>query len=99
MKVTERDELLIRLDENVKGMVKIQVEQSKHLAMINGSLQRHDENIIGLNTTVYGKKSDKGLCGEMIAIKKVLWSIMAVVLAAGTVGGLEVGDVINWFGG
>lgn len=99
MDEAQRDEIMIRLDENVKEIKNTQAVHSKHLAMINGSIQSHSDILCCLKTTVYGKNSDKGLCGEMSNMKKCLWAILFIILAGGTISGLELSDIINWFGG
>ena len=95
----ERDALLIRLDERTKKIFETQAQHSKHLAMINGSLQKHQDNLMAINTTVYGKNSDKGLCGDVTSIRRFIYWIFALFILGGAVSGLEMGNVINLFGG
>ena len=97
--VEKRDELLGRLDERTESIIRELTSQNKHLALINGNLQKHQDNLISINTTVYGKKSDKGLCGEVSAIKRVMIAVLVLVLGGGTISGLEWANVIHIFGG
>jgi len=72
---------------------------NKHLALTNGSLKKYEDNLTGLNTTVYGRKSDKGLCGEVSGLRKMIYWIFAIIITGGTLSGLEITDVIHLFGG
>jgi hypothetical protein len=97
MKTEERDLMLGRIDAKTTSIEKAQIETNKHLAQINGRLNKHDDSITALNTTTYGKKSDKGLCGEVSTLKKLIFMIAIIVLGSSTVTGLEWANVINLF--
>lgn len=88
-----------RVDERTQKIFETQAEQSRHLAMINGSLQKHQDNLMAINTTVYGKNSDKGLCGDVSTLRKTMYWLVALIITGGTISGLEIGDVIHLFGG
>jgi len=101
----QRDELLLRLDENMVRLdektttiLETQAHQSRHLAMINGNLDKHKDNITMLNTTVYGRNSDKGLCGDVLWLRKLIYCLFAIIITGGTISGLEIGNVIHLFG-
>lgn len=96
---SERDDLLNRLDERSESTIRELVAQNRHLEKINGSLLRHNESISEINTTVYGNKSDKGLCGEVTTQKKILYWAIGIILTGGTISGLELADVIQIIGG
>ena len=102
MKVTERDALLIELkagmgvlEERSESHLRELQEQSKHLAAINGKVGQHGIDIQSVITTVYGKGSDKGLCGEIITVKKIIYTILVLLAGGSIVGGLEITDVIH----
>lgn len=98
MKPADRDELLIRLDERTEKIQKSTDLQEKHLARLNGSVQQLEIDNAAVKTTVYGRKSDKGLCGEVSSMKKTLYGLAVVVLGGGTLTGLQMTDIISWFG-
>jgi len=105
MKVAERDALLIELktgigilEERSKSHLRELQEQSKHLGGINGKLRQHDIEIQAVSTTVYGKDSDKGLCGEIITVKKIIYTILVLLAGGSIVGGLEIADILHLLG-
>jgi len=98
MRVEERDELLGRLDERSESLVRELQSQSKHLSQINGSLQKHQDNLISNNTTLYGKGDDKGLCGKVRELSGRQWKLILAVAFISTsvgVGGSEIVKVIG----
>jgi len=50
-------------------------------------------------TTVYGKKSDKGLCGEVSNIKKILWGLIIILVSTGGIGVAQANGLLHLFGG
>ena len=95
MTVTDRDNLLARLDERSGSHLRELQAQSKHLAEINGRTRQHSIDIQSITTTVYGKGSDKGLCGEIITVKRIIYTILILLAGGSIVGGLEITDVIQ----
>ena len=92
--------ILGRIDERTESIIRELTTQNKHLAQINGKLLQHAEDIEAYGTTIYGRKSDKGLCGDVAFIRRILYGLVVIVLGGGTVaGGLELTDVIHIFGG
>lgn len=72
---------------------------NKHMALTNGNLTKYQDNLRDLNITVYGKKTDKGLCGDISSMRKMIYWLFAIIIVGGTVSGLEMGNVIHLFGG
>ena len=99
MNKAETDELLIRLDVGMANIEKTTTLQEKHLARLNGSVQQLEIDNAAVKTTVYGRKSDKGLCGEVSTLRRIIYGVAIVVLGGGTLTGLEWADVISIFGG
>ena len=98
MKAIDRDDLLIRVDERTESIIRELQDQNKHLAQINGTVSELKQVDTALVTTVYGKKSDKGLCGEVSNLKRILWGILAILVSGGGVLGAEAQGLINLFG-
>jgi hypothetical protein len=81
LKQSERDELLLRLDERVRDLKESDVPEIKlHLSKINGTLLKHSDDISALKITTYGKNGDEGLCG--IVRNNRGWIIKLVIIVA-----------------
>ena len=105
---------MARKEESTKVMVGVVIErtesilrelqdQNLHLTKINGSLQKHQDNLVAVNTTIYGKGEDKGMAGWVIAngkrSKRNTLILTGLVVALGVSGVLEWQDIIHIFGG
>ena len=85
MKVAERDELLIRLEERQIGHLRLTESQEEHLNEINGHLCDHSERLTIVETKVdertsskVSKKAMAGISGGvLIAISIVFYVIQA----------------------
>ncbi len=96
-KKTTRELVLILLERSESHLRELQ-DQNKHLAQINGSVSDLKQTGTALTTTVYGRKSDKGLCGEVSNLKKILWGVLVILVSGGGVLGAEAQGIINLFG-
>jgi len=73
MKPTERDDLLIRIDERTNNIWRVTEEQEKHLARINNHLDDHSKRITIVETLQKernrpNKKTMGGIGGIIAAI-------------------------------
>ena len=83
--------------ERSESMIRELKDQNKHLEKINGSIVKHGEQIIALNTTVYGKDSDEGLCSKVdknSAKLNRLLIILAISVGTG-VSGFGISELIK----
>ena len=96
--VQDRDELLGRLDERTESIIRELQEQNQHLARINGSLKSHQDELMIVNTTVYGKESDGGLCDDVKEARKLnrrnFYLIILIFLILAGIGILDWKDII-----
>jgi len=97
--IIEIYETMGRLDERTNNIYMMTERQEKHLAQINGSVGELQQADISLMTTVYGKKSDKGLCGEVSNIKKILWGLIIILVSTGGIGVAQANGLLHLFGG
>ena len=59
MKVSERDDLLVRLDERTSNILLLTAEQEKHLRKINNHLDDHSKRITIMETRVEEHNNQK----------------------------------------
>ena len=83
----DRDELFIRLDENVKAVKIVQIETARHLASINSKVQEHELRLSSVCNTVYGQGGDKGLCGAVRRNASNIVKLFCVAIASAAIGG------------
>ena len=83
--------------ERSNSIIRELKDQNKHLEKINGSIAKHGEQIIALNTTVYGKGSDEGLCSKVdknsAKLNKLLL-IVAILMGTG-VSGFGISELVK----
>jgi len=83
--------------ERSNSIIRELKDQNKHLERINGSIVKHGEQIIALNTTVYGKDSDEGLCSKVdrnSAKLNRLLLIVAILMGTG-VSGFGISELVK----
>ena len=77
MKPTERDDLLIRIDERTNNIWRVTEVQEKHLAKINSHLEDHSKRITIVETLQKerSRPSKKSISGAGALILAILASI------------------------
>lgn len=80
-----------RLQERSESIIREINSQNKHLALINGHLQRHQDDITAIKTTVYGKNGDDGLCGKVRSNASYIIKLIIItsIISAGVGSGIS----------
>ena len=91
-------ETLARIDERTSNIWRLTESQEMHLRTLNGTVAETVRRQTATDTTVYGKKTDKGLVGELAGLKKYLIIAFALILAGSGLSVAEILNVINLIG-
>lgn len=97
-------EMIVRIDERTESIIRELKDQNSHLVKINGTIGELRQMSMSLVTTIYGKESDKGLCGDVTTAKKaisqqqkVTWGLIAILLATNGVSLAQAQGLISLF--
>lgn len=88
-KLDEVKDLLSIINERQKVIKEESLpEINERLKSINGNIEKHTENLNVINTTLYGKTGDAGLCKQVdINTNRIVKLMIVAAVVGATVGG------------
>lgn len=93
--IVENSKLLATLLERTDNILTCSQKQEQHLAQLNGTISNLRQSEQAIQTTLYGKREDKGLCGEVNWLKRYVWILFIIIVGGGGLSAAELTNLIN----
>ena len=93
--IQRNSELLAKVLERTENILSVNEKQEHHLAQINGTVANIERSRAAVEATLYGRNADRGLCGEVSALRKYFLYALVVILGGGSLSVAELTNLIN----